>query len=185
MWEDSDVTTEAELIEALDDHLAYERDMLGHTYTIIQTTQNQAEWNAHFESFCVHARNLYDFLRSDGKQGAFKARDYLPGHKPAACLAFNDIDTGILHVTNHRTRKQKIDLEQANRLAHWIDREWARWCGALPTKYSAHVKSDPVCKNVQVRVSGLQSATNAITLTSSRTTVVTTRNTVPKKDQGT
>jgi hypothetical protein len=52
--------------EILEHHYAYELDMLSDTYRLSREAQIQL--NAYIESFCIHARNLIEFFRSDGRQ---------------------------------------------------------------------------------------------------------------------
>jgi hypothetical protein len=52
--------------EILEHQYAYELDMLEDTYRLGRDTQIQL--NAYIESFCIHARNLIEFFRSDGRQ---------------------------------------------------------------------------------------------------------------------
>jgi len=46
----------------LQEHLPYELKMLRYTYGQLLQKQHCLSWNAHFESFAVHARNLVNFL---------------------------------------------------------------------------------------------------------------------------
>jgi hypothetical protein len=52
--------------EILGHHYTYELDMLEDTYGLIRDTQ--IKQNAFMESFCIHARNLIEFFRGDGRQ---------------------------------------------------------------------------------------------------------------------
>jgi hypothetical protein len=52
--------------EILEHHYKYELDMLEDTYDLIRETQ--IKHNAFIESFCIHARNLIEFFRGDGRQ---------------------------------------------------------------------------------------------------------------------
>ena len=74
------MSDESDRLQAyLEDHLAYEVLMLRHALTKITTFQHPLEWNAYFESFVVHARNLYAFLTNDDDSRTFKARDFING----------------------------------------------------------------------------------------------------------
>ena len=52
--------------EILEHHYAYELDMLEETYSLGR--EAQITLNAYIESFCIHARNLIEFFRDDGRQ---------------------------------------------------------------------------------------------------------------------
>ena len=66
-------------------------------------------------SFCIHARNLYDFLRHEGgKSTNIRADSYVPGHaKPNANVDFNKLDTFLFHMSKGRIDKKKVDLVSA------------------------------------------------------------------------
>lgn len=66
------------MIRYLADHVAYECEMLRHTYTRLHDTAPGLDWNVIYESFGIHARNLYDFFRNEGNaQTTFRAGDYV------------------------------------------------------------------------------------------------------------
>ena len=46
----------------LGDHLPYELLMLRHSYQRTFEDRYPLDWNASYEAFAVHARNLFDFL---------------------------------------------------------------------------------------------------------------------------
>jgi hypothetical protein len=85
---------EAEMLRYLEEHVAYERTMLGYTYARLHDTAPGVGWNVVYESFGIHARNLYDFFRNEGKtQTPFRADDYVDSWpKPNALLSFNELD---------------------------------------------------------------------------------------------
>lgn len=47
-------------------HLQYERKMLGFNFQKLHDVNDDMEWAAMFELFCIHARNLEQFLRNKG-----------------------------------------------------------------------------------------------------------------------
>jgi hypothetical protein len=53
------------MIDFKNEHVSYEISMLQHCFRRLAApryTGDQADWNAFHESFCVHARNLLNFL---------------------------------------------------------------------------------------------------------------------------
>src|SRR5260370_30872325 len=84
---------EAEMLRYLREHVTYERTMLGFTYARLHDTVPGVAWNVVYESFGIHARNLYGFFRNEGKtQTTFRADDYVDSWpKPKPLLSFNDL----------------------------------------------------------------------------------------------
>jgi hypothetical protein len=137
---------QSELMEYLSDHLAYEREMLGFNFQQIHVVDSRQHWCAHFEAFCVHARNLYDFLRLDGGGTNFKADNYLRDYKSPRHLAvFNKLDEFVFHMSKARARADKPNLAAAQKMATWLDREWAAWARRLPEPYRSAADASPVC----------------------------------------
>jgi hypothetical protein len=64
----------------LDEHLPYTLKMLRYTHGQMLQQQHYLSWNAHFESFAVHARNLVNFLTSNDKSN-FEAKDFVKRYK--------------------------------------------------------------------------------------------------------
>jgi hypothetical protein len=168
------MASKQELTEYLTDHLAYERDMLAFTFSEIQKPHPQEHWNALIESFGVHARNLYDFLRSDSGSRNVHANDYVANHKVSALLSFNALDTYFFHTAKQRLKNEKFGREQAAAAAQWIDREWERWATALPEAFSGLTSPARRCDLAFVQVeTSVPSATNHITTASSDPTTIT------------
>jgi hypothetical protein len=63
--------------EYLSEHLFYELLMLRYTAMQLKEVREQLAWNSFFESFGVHARNLYDFARNERDSRNFKASDFV------------------------------------------------------------------------------------------------------------
>ena len=76
--------SDEKLIKYLQEHLKYERKMIGYTYQELFSKNHETllskglRWCAMFESFGVHARNLYEFFMH---RGDFGAHHYISGHK--------------------------------------------------------------------------------------------------------
>jgi len=64
----------------LQEHLPYMLKMLRYTYGQMLQEQHYLSWNAHFESFSIHARNLTRFL-SNKDRGNFKAAEFVKDYK--------------------------------------------------------------------------------------------------------
>lgn len=79
------------------------------------------------ESLGIHARNLYDFFRNEGKtQTTFRADDYVDSwRKPNAFFSFNELDVFLFHMSAGRAEYQKLSLERLQQLGAWLDNIWA------------------------------------------------------------
>ena len=64
----------------LDEHLPYMLKMLRYDYGQILQSQHYLSWNAHFELFAVHVRNLVNFL-TNNDTGNFKASEFMQEFK--------------------------------------------------------------------------------------------------------
>jgi hypothetical protein len=155
----------ADLAEYLRDHVLYEKVMLDFTFQEIQKPHEQLMWNAIFESFGVHARNLYDFHRSDGGGNNRRANQYVSGHKSASLNDFNLLDKFFFHMTKHRATDAKVKLENALKIHQWIETEWSRWVNALGPSYRAVVEGAGAALEPVVQVALQASATNHFTTT--------------------
>lgn len=152
--------TTDKLLGYLDDHIRYEWDMLRYSFTRLHRTPPGPEWNIVFEAYCVHARNLYDFLRHEGKtQTTFRADDFVSGRsKPSPLLAFNELDGFLFHMSTSRAEKAKLTLERLTELQDWIDREWVNWAQSLPEPYNGVLDANPVARPTSLE-GGVQSST--------------------------
>jgi hypothetical protein len=160
------MASEADKIKFLREHLAYERQMLGYSFREIHSEIDQLRWNALFESFSVHARNLYDFLRSDGGARSLHADDYVRAHKAPELRVFNKLDVYVFHTAKQRLANKKFDLADAAEAGTWLDVQWARWVAALPQEFSGFASAAPVCK-VSDAVAAALSPKSQITTTTS------------------
>jgi hypothetical protein len=82
-----------DLVKYLTKHLAYEVDMLNRTYGLLTRWQvvgktaaelrdAQTVHDALIESFCIHARELFEFMRHESKRHEYTVDTYKPcGHE--------------------------------------------------------------------------------------------------------
>ncbi|MFC3100668.1 hypothetical protein [Altererythrobacter lauratis] len=160
---------EGDLVAYLKEHLKYERDMLRFTYGMLFQTEDLG-WCAMFESFGIHARNLYDFLRHEGSAtNTVRADDYVPGRKkPSASNGDGKLNGSFFHLSTSRLANKPVSLTDAIAIGGWIDKEWAAWTEQLREPFKALVDAYPACP---APTSGIvarsPSATNHITTTSS------------------
>jgi hypothetical protein len=148
----------------LKEHLKYERDMLRFTYGMLFQT-DQFRWCAMFESFGIHARNLYDFLRHEGdKANTVRADDYVPGRsKPAHSNVDGKMNSSFFHLSTSRLGDKPINITDAVAIGVWIDREWTTWAGQLRDTFKPLVDTSEACPPPLLTATSAPSATNHIT----------------------
>jgi hypothetical protein len=82
------MTSKSQLENHLQDHLPYELLMLRYSHGRINIESDPLIWNAMYECFCMHARNLWDFLNNAGTSNNLfyeQLPELLPS--PTSCLA--------------------------------------------------------------------------------------------------
>jgi hypothetical protein len=114
--------------------------MLRYTYGIISVKQHQLLWNALFESFIVHARSLYGFLKNEKDSRNMEARDFNTSFQvtnPDKIRGAADkINRQVVHLGKLRTAElsEKIDLPQAAAIVLWIEDALREFLDQLPPK---------------------------------------------------
>jgi hypothetical protein len=101
--------------------------MLRYTYGQMLQEQHYLSWNAHFESFAVHARNLVRFLTNSDK-GNFKASEFAQGGYKARVGdlhgAMAKLEDQVFHLGKKRPKEfvGKFNTEQHAKSDHdWIE----------------------------------------------------------------
>jgi hypothetical protein len=125
-------------IEHLGDHLPYEVLMLRHSYQRTLEDRHALDWNAFYEAFAVHARNLFDFLMNRGGSNNFSARDF------SACFAARKDDAverlinqnlnwQVFHFGKQRKSEEdeKVGKEQRKAVFEWIEENFNVFAEAL------------------------------------------------------
>lgn len=129
--------------EWLKEHLAYELDMLHFTLERISVLPESPEWNAHFESFAVHARNLYGFLTNDSGQGNYNASDFVPHFRSAKTDltkgAFPKLLFQVLHLGKRRPTSThgKFTLDICRQFYSWIEENFKMFTDQLGEPYAS------------------------------------------------
>src|ERR1700681_1670057 len=92
----------------LDEHLPYMLKMLRYDYGQILQSQHYLSWNAHFESFAVHVRNLVNFL-TNNDTGNFKASEFMQefkARKGDISGPITKLDQQVFHL--HKARPREV-----------------------------------------------------------------------------
>lgn len=123
-------------------HISYELLMLRYTVTVLNKPISQLSGYAHYESFVIHARNLYDFLIAESKKNSnnFTSIDYgaSKASKGEDYQIFNLIDPQVMHMAKLRldTSDNKINLEKVNFMANWVEANFSKFLSSKDSKYT-------------------------------------------------
>lgn len=128
----------------LREHLPYELLMLRYTLKKLAMPQNILDWNAYFESFATHGRNLYCFLTNDKDSKNFKARDFInqfdAGKTNDTIGAFSKLNPQIFHLGKQRKNNKigKANTEEANQIGCWIEANFSMFIDGLGHEYGSN-----------------------------------------------
>jgi len=134
--------------EYLREHLFYELLMLRYTLGRIKNNVTQILWNALFESFCLHARNLYGFLRNERDNRNVIASDYIDqftcGRQNKIAGTMDRLNQQLLHLGKRRYQsgEEKLDTSDAIEIAKWIEEGIKKFSEELRDPYVGHWKQD-------------------------------------------
>jgi hypothetical protein len=146
--------TEEQKIAYLQEHLPYEVLMLRYaidkiTTGEITTPQQQLDWNAHYESFVLHARNLYMFL-TNGDRSNVKASNFVPEFKAQktndTISTFQRLGTEAFHLGPERSTDHKVAMNEAKAVKDWLLSNFSTFVGKLNDSYRVHwqpTRADP------------------------------------------
>ena len=115
--------------EILREHLPYEICMLRYTFGAVDKPREQLDWNAHLESFAIHARALVEFFlnEDDRHNRTMIAKDLVPGwtapEKNEIDRFITKVNQQVAHLGSSRTRRaaEKIGPERARKALDWIE----------------------------------------------------------------
>jgi hypothetical protein len=108
-------------VSYLEHQLPYEFIMIRHTNKRIHSDQSRLDWNAYYEYFCGHARNLYHFfINEDGKNA--KMSSFVSD----LTIKKSDDTKGIFQKLNN----QVFHLGWS-RPEHDLEAVWKRWRNGL------------------------------------------------------
>ena len=134
----------SDLQKYLNGHLKYELDMLRYTLSIIKlpidSPQGQRNWNAHFEAFLMHARNLYRFL-TNGDSRNQRARDFSSRFKADKTddtkSLFTKVNDQVFHLGKNRPfgASEKANVDGAQKVSDWIEINFRKFIGELAKEY--------------------------------------------------
>jgi hypothetical protein len=121
----------------LAEHLPYELKMLRYTYQQMLQEQHYLLWNAHYESFAVHARCLVDFL-TNGDPRNVNAREFVAYKVVKGNIQgpMNQLNEQVFHLAKKRPKDVvgKFDTGDAEVVRRWIEENFADFLNQLEDK---------------------------------------------------
>ncbi|HTC04125.1 MAG TPA: hypothetical protein VK749_12050 [Xanthobacteraceae bacterium] len=118
----------------LTEHLPYMLKMLRYTYQQMLQEQHYLSWNAHFESFGVHARGLVGFLTNTDK-GNMQAKDFNvdPARIGDNAGLMTKLREQIFHLAKKRPTNliAKFDTSNAKSILDWIEKNFVEFLAKL------------------------------------------------------
>ena len=141
-----------EKIAYLAEHISYEVVMLNYAFMHLltsrtSTAEEQLDFNAHLDSFAVHARNLVAFLSEKSAGDHRNASDYVSGFEPPDQARLQQVllrlEKQILHMTSLRATDphEKFTVDDARELYAWIVPAILRFEEQLAPSYRASLSS--------------------------------------------
>jgi hypothetical protein len=134
----------------------------------------QLDYNSHYESWAIHARNLYKFLNSDDdKRTNYHAQDYVVGFSPKkssdTIRILQKLDPEIFHMGTRRpkTVNDQVNLADVNVFTEWVEDAFEDFLTQLASVYPNAWREPAIARNMPVTYKGFASATNNISTTSS------------------
>lgn len=137
--------------------------MLRYTASRLPHINTQLLWNTLFESFGVHARILYDFLRNEKDSRNFKASDFVDrfecGEIESIRGLMEKLRQQLLHLGKRRYRdgEHKLNVENAMKIKEWIEKGLAKFTKELGEPYRNHWNpddADPTKEDPNITMAG-------------------------------
>jgi hypothetical protein len=139
------MSSRAQKVEHLGDHLPYELLILRHAHKRTPEDRYQLDWNAYYESFALHARNLFVFLTNGKGSTNFVAEDFVAftAEKDANVqkLINQDLHWQVFHFGKQRKSdpEKKVGTEGRQEIFDWVERNFKRFERALAkTEFAEH-----------------------------------------------
>jgi hypothetical protein len=164
------MAADARYRDFLAEHLPYELAMLHHCFGRFDVPG--ADWNAFMESFCIHARNLKQFVTNDKGKGnnCVVASDFADFHEPVPpnlTGAFQRLNSQMAHLAKTRTTAAaaKFTRDDAENVRAWLNAALEKFVAGLDAsdhgQWAAAFSTAPK----SLKVSQTWSATNLPTQT--------------------
>lgn len=136
------MASNAKKAEWLKEHLHYELMMLLHTYGRVCELNQCPDRCAFYESFAVHARNLYNFLTNDEDSRNYRADEFVYGFESKGNELHGKIqrmNIQVQHMGKARVgdsdSEDKITTVDCETVARWIEKNLQRFLNQLQAPY--------------------------------------------------
>jgi hypothetical protein len=133
----------AQFRDFLAEHLPYELAMMNHTLSRLNNPG--LDWNAFMEAFCVHARNIKQFVTNDNGKGNNNviARDFAVfGERVPSDLTghFQRLNAQIAHLSKTRTidSANKFTADDAQTVSTWLNHAMSKFINSLDPNDRKH-----------------------------------------------
>jgi hypothetical protein len=104
-------------------------------------TNEQLDWNVHYESLAVHARVLFEFLTNEPDSRNLKASDFVGSFRvdktALTSAAFQKFHSQVLHPGKRRPSalSGKMNLEDCKLVVLWLKTRFAEFIARLDEPY--------------------------------------------------
>jgi hypothetical protein len=136
-----------DLVEYLTKHLDYEVDMLNRTYDLIQRIplKTDDDWTTHnalIESFCIHARALFEFVSKEtnrheythtGAAAAYACKGFYQNHRQP----LNQQIAHVIHAGRKSDPMDRIRAQDRFNMLCDLHTEWAHFKASRTDKYAS------------------------------------------------
>lgn len=136
------MASKSEKLDWLREHLHYELAMLLHTYGKICDLRQSLDRCAFYESFVVHARNLYAFLTNEKDQRNYRADEFVDGFTAKSDELHGKIqrmNTQVQHMGKARVGDDdpgnKVTTLDCEAVARWVEKHLQRFLDLLQAPY--------------------------------------------------
>jgi hypothetical protein len=166
------MTMTASQRDYLQEHIPYMLKMLRYTHGQMRQDQHYLSWNAHFESFAIHARNLTSFL-TNGDKGNVKASDFVEEYREHIgdqSGRMQRLRAQVFHLAKERPKVVigKFNSDDANEIFEWIEKNFACFLSELNSEQrglfdesKSHPENDQAQYMILVGGSGVPMACTA------------------------
>jgi len=136
--------SDQEIISYLGEHLPYELLMLRYTRSLINRDQQFLDWNAFYESFAVHARNLYHFfIDRDGRKNmtiTAMTSGFDLSRPIHIDVIIDKLNEQVVHKGKSRAKipLEKIDITIAEQIFDWLESRVSPFEQTIKLEYRSH-----------------------------------------------
>jgi hypothetical protein len=134
--------------------------------------KNQLDYNSHYESWAIHARNLYKFLNSDDRRPSYRAQDYKEHFSPTKTndtkRILQKLEPEVFHMGDRPTVTQdQVNLADVSIFSEWVEEVFVEFIKEIPKVYGDAWREPSVPRNAYIVHGGGSTTSNEIYVSSS------------------